>query len=228
MKNWWKNQYFSLQYITGCVSGNIWSKQIWEVIFRSGGWAAVNANVNDLGARWPLFCIPLPNSRLISVNVDSLKFSILGSVQWASWKPPLNICLVCFFCQNRWWTRGWLPPTSTWARYYLGHKKFIFRDRLAMADSGPSCPAMADLWLGRCLATCTRKPGAGGQSGVCQLNRPTDALLDHMTRLSTEDFMHLSLWKSLELNSRPVSTQYCGTILAKAVWQGLAGFRRTH
>ena len=32
-----------------------------------------------------------------------------------------------------------------------------------------------------------------GQNGVCQLNRPTGALLDHMTRLSAGDFMHLSL-----------------------------------
>ena len=32
-----------------------------------------------------------------------------------------------------------------------------------------------------------------GQNGVCQLNRLTGALLDHMTRLSAEDFMHSSL-----------------------------------
>ena len=81
-----------------------------------------------------------------------------------------------------------------------------------MADSGPSIPAMADLWPGLRLDTSSQDfvwPLAPesllllvvveevvafpGQNGVCQLNRPTGALLDHMTRLSAEDFMHSSL-----------------------------------
>ena len=81
-----------------------------------------------------------------------------------------------------------------------------------MADSGPSNPAMADLWPGLRLATSSQdyvwplapeslvlllllveEVAFPGQNGVCQLHRPTGALLDHMTRLSAEDFMHSSL-----------------------------------
>ena len=40
--------------------------------------------------------------------------------------------------------------------------------------------------------------GGGGQNGVCQQNRPTGALLDHMTRLSTED---LCIWVCEKVSS---------------------------
>ena len=77
---------------------------------------------------------------------------------------PEHLCF-CHCSRNRYWIRAWKMVASGCSGDSVRRRVLSCRWDLAMADSGPSNPAMAGLWPELRLATCTKKQGASAGGG---------------------------------------------------------------